>query len=123
MCGLSVDGEAEAPVWPPVVDAPAVQLIAHGEVVMLEWLDDETLLYGSRLRGERIHRAGLAALRSSPIMRCPRLNIRLPRRVTAEMIERSDAALITQSGEQNPALFYSSRMTFPPTGAARGLPE
>jgi len=34
--------------------------------------------------------------------------------VTPEMIARSDAALVTQSGEQNPALYFGSQMTFPP---------
>ena len=114
---VSVEAEAQAPIWPPLVDAPAVTLIARGEVVMLEWLDEETLIYGVGCEGTvftelewRRYRVGDHALSE----------IEHPdaAKVTPEMIARSDAALITQSGEQDPQLFYGSRMTFPP-GARR----
>ncbi len=114
---VSVEAEAEAPDWPPLVDAPAVTLIAHDEVVMLEWLDEETLIYGAGCEGTvfteldwRRYSVGDHALSE----------IEHPdaAKVTPEMIARSDAALITQSGEQDPQLFYGSRMTFPP-GARR----
>lgn len=110
---VSADGLAEAPVWPPQIDAPAVQLIARDEVVMLEWLDEETLIYGIGCEGSVFteldwRRYDIADHALSEIAHPAAA------RVTTEMIERSDAALITQSGEQDPALFYGSRMTFPP---------
>jgi len=110
---VNIDGEPEAPLWPAKLDTPAVQLIARGEVVMLEWLDEETLIYGVGCEGAVFTELGwwrydLADHALSEIEHPDAA------KVTAEMIERSDAALITQSGEQNPALFYGSRMTFPP---------
>ncbi len=114
---VNVDAEAEAPQWSPAIDAPAVTLIARSEVVMLEWLDDETLIYGVGCEGAVFTeldwwRYDLADHALSQIEH-PDAG-----KVSAEMIAKSDAALITQSGEQNPALFYGSRMTFPP-GARR----
>lgn len=114
---VSVDGEAVAAEWPARLEAPAVNLIARDEVVMLEWLDEETLIYGVGCEGAVFteldwwrYAVGDHAL----------LAIEHPdaARVTPEMIARSDAALITQAGEQNAELFYGSRMTFPP-GARR----
>ena len=116
---VSVEAEAEAPIWPPLVDAPAVTLIARAEAVMLEWLDEETLMYGVGCEGAvfteldwQRYSVGDHAL----------TEIEHPdaAKVTPEMIERSDAALITQSGEQDPQLFYGSRMSFPP-GARRAV--
>ena len=114
---VSVEAEAEAPVWPPLVDAPTVTLIARDEVVMLEWLDEETLIYGVGCEGTvfteldwwryRVNEHALTELEHPDAAK-----------VTPEMIARSDAALITQSGEQDPQLFFGSRMTFPP-GARR----
>lgn len=114
---VTADAVAEAPQWSPQIDAPAVQLIARDEVVMLEWLDEETLIYGVGCEGSVFTeldwwRYDLADHALS------RIEHPDAAKVTAAMIERSDAALITQSGEQNPALFYGSRMTFPP-GARR----
>lgn len=114
---VNVDGQPEAPVQSPQIDAPAVRLIERGEVVMLEWLDDETLIYGSGCDGAVFteldwRRYDLADHALSP-MEHP-----AAAKVTAEMIERSGAAMVTQSGEQNPDLYYGSRLTFPP-GARR----
>lgn len=113
----TVDGEAEAPVWPPKIGAPAVKLIARGEVVRLEWLDDASLIFGigcedavfTELDWRRYELDDHAV---------SEIEHPAAARVTAEMIERSGAAMITQSGEQQPELFYRSRMTFPP-GARR----
>lgn len=114
---VSVEAEAQAPDWPPLVDAPAVTLIARGEVVMLEWLDDETLIYGVGCEGKVF--TELDWMRYS-VSDHALSEIEHPdaEKVTPEMIARSDAALITQSGEQDPQLFYGSRMSFPP-GARR----
>ncbi len=110
---VSVEAEAIAPEWPPLMESPAVRLIARDEVVMLEWLDEETLIYGvgcedavfTELAWWR-YDIGSHALTE--------IDHPAAAKVTAEMIERSDAALITQSGEQKPDLFYGSHMTFPP---------
>ncbi len=114
---VSVEAEAQAPIWPPLVDAPAVTLIARGEVVMLEWLDEETLIYGVGCEGKVFNELDWQRYRVSDHALS---EIAHPdaAKVTPEMIARSDAALITQSGEQDPQLFYGSRMTFPP-GARR----
>ena len=110
---VSVDADAVAPVWPPQLDTPAVNLIARDEVVMLEWLDEQSLIYGvgcdgmvfTELEWWRYDVADHALTETEH----PDAGW-----VTAEMIERSDAAMITQSGEQNPQLYFNSQMTFPP---------
>ena len=112
-----VDGQPVASVRSVPVDAPAVRLIERGEVVMLEWLDEQTLIYGIGCDGAVFteldwRRYDLADHAVSPIEH-PDAD-----KVTAEMIERSGAAMITQSGEQNEELYYGSRLTFPP-GARR----
>lgn len=114
---VTVDGEAEAPVWRPKIEAPAATTIARGEVVRLEWLDDDSLIYGigcddavfTQLDWRRYELDDHAVF-----------EIEHPSaaQATAEMIERSGAAMISQSGEQKPELFYRSRMTFP-RGARR----
>ena len=114
---VNVDGQPETPVWSAPVDAPAVRLIERGEVVMLEWLDEQTLIYGIGCDGSVFtelewRRYDLADHALSPIEH-PDAD-----KVTAEMIERSGAAMVTQSGEQNADLFYGSQLTFPP-GARR----
>jgi len=110
---VNVEAEAIAPEWPPLMESPAVRLIARDEVVMLEWLNEQTLIYGVGCEGEVFteldwwrYDIGSHALSA--------IEHPAAAKVTAEMIERSDAALITQSGEQKPELFYGSRMTFPP---------
>ena len=110
---VSVDGDAVAPVWPPQLDTPAIHLIARDEAVMLEWQDEESLIYGvgcdgtvfTELEWWRYDVVDNALTETEH----PDAGL-----VTAEMIERSDAAMITQSGEQNPQLFFGSQMTFPP---------
>ena len=115
---LSVDAKAVAWEAPGRVEAPALQRISEDEAVMLEWLDEQTLIYGVGCDGDVFTeldwwRYSLADRALSEIEHPD------AQRVTPEMIARSDAALITQSGEQNPALFYRSQMTFPP--AARRI--
>ena len=98
---------------PPSTVTPIVHQIASEEVVMLEWIDDETLHYGVGCDGDVFteldwwqYSLADQALKS----------IEHPdaRYVTAAMIEQSGAAMITQSGAQNPDLFYGSAMAFPP---------
>jgi hypothetical protein len=114
---VSVEAEAQAPDWPPKVDAPAAHLIARGEVVMLEWLDAETLMYGVGCEGTVFNELDWwrYTLRDHALSAIEHPDAA---KVTPAMIARSDAALITQSGELDPQLFYGSRLTFPP-GARR----
>ena len=107
---------ADATPTPPI-DSPIVLPIARAEVVALRWLDDETLLYGigcaDAVFTELEWRRYSIADRSHETVPHPDAV-----HITPEMIERSGAAMITQSGEQKPELFYGSQMTFPP-GARR----
>ena len=89
------------------------RLIARAEAVQLQWLDDETLLYGLGCADEVF--TELQWWRYS-VRDDAREGLEHPaaRHISPAMIERSGAAMITQSGEQNPNLFYGSQMTFPP---------
>ena len=98
---------------PAALEPPAVHPIASGEAVMLEWQDDATLLFGIGCDSHVF--TELAWWRYSlPRQELSRSEHPRASRVTNAMIERSGAAMITQSGEQNPALYYDSRMTFAP---------
>ena len=98
---------------PPSTVTPIVHQIASEEVVMLEWIDEETLHYGVGCDGDVFteldwwqYSLSDQALKS---IEHPDAHY-----VTAAMIEQSGAAMITQSGAQNPDLFYGSAMAFPP---------
>ena len=92
--------------------SPASRLIARAEAVQLQWLDDETLLYGVGCAG-----AVFTELEwwrySVPDHALSLTEHPAAQHINAPMIERSGAAMITQSGDQNPDLFYGSQMTFP----------
>lgn len=111
---LSVAAEAVAPAAKPPTESELVTRIAFDEVVMLEWLDEETLIYGVGCEGAvfteldwwRYHEPDHALKETEH----PDAH-----KVTPEMIERSAAAMITQSGELNPELYFGSRMTYSPT--------
>lgn len=110
---LRIDGEPTDYEPRPTPETPLVHQIASGEVVMLEWLDEDTLRYGVGCDGAVFteldwRRHSLADQALEPIEHPDAHHL------TAEMIERSGAAMITQSGEQNPDLFYSSGMVFAP---------
>lgn len=114
---VSVEAAAQAPDWTPLVDAPAVTLIARDEAVMLEWLDEDTLIYGVGCEGTVFTQLDWQRYSVSDHA-LSEMEHPDAAKVTPEMIARSDAALITQSGELDPQLFYGSRMSFPP-GARR----
>ena len=110
---LSIDAESVELEAPSQIETPSVRRVAEAEVVMLEWLDEQTLIYGAGCDGDVFteldwRRYSLADHAVSEIDHPD------AHQVTAEMIASSDAALITQSGEQNPALYFGSQMTFPP---------
>lgn len=95
-------------------ESPLVQRVAFDEVVMLEWLDEETLIYGVGCEGAVFteldwwqYSVADHALKE----------VEHPdaQKVTPEMIERSAAAMVTQSGELNLDLYSGSQMTFSPT--------
>ncbi|MCY3778789.1 MAG: hypothetical protein OXG78_00645 [Chloroflexi bacterium] len=111
---LSVDARAAPVERSPDVVAPAVQRIAQGEVVMLEWLDEERLIFGVGCAGDVFTeldwwRYNFSDGSASEIEHPDAA------RVTPEMIELSDATLVSQSGERNPELYFSSQMTYSPT--------
>ena len=111
---MSVAAQAVSPTTAPLIETPLVQRIAFDEVVMLEWLDEETLIYGVGCEGAvfteldwwRYH---------APDHALTEVEHPDAHRVSPEMIERSAAAMITQSGDLNPELYYGSQMTFSPT--------
>ncbi len=111
--------EAEAVMLAPAVEleVPGVRRIASDEVVMMEWRDEETLLYGVGCAGEVFTELEWWSYQLED-ERSEEIEHPDAAQVTAEMIARSDAALITQSGEQDPALYFGSQLTFPP-GARR----
>ncbi len=104
----AIDYERDA-----LAETPAARLIARGEAVQLQWLDDETLLYGLGCAGEVFTELAWWRYSVSDQALAPTEHP-AARHVTEAMIERSGAAMITQSGELNPDLFYGSQMTFPP---------
>ncbi|MDE2950060.1 MAG: hypothetical protein OXT68_04770 [Chloroflexota bacterium] len=97
----------------PLARSPEARLIARAEAVQLQWLDEETLLYGVGCAG-----AVFTELEwwrySLPDHALSLTEHPAAGHINAGMIERSGAAMITQSGDQNPDLFYGSQMTFPP---------
>ena len=104
------DEAAHAPAPEPTL--PDVQLVARAEAVQLEWEDDDTLLYGVGCAGEFF--TELEWWRYSvPDHALSQTEHPRAGEVNPEMIERSGAAMITQSGEQNPDLYLGSQMTFP----------
>ena len=109
---LEVAADAVAP--PPIAPAlPGVRQISDKEVVLLEWQDDSALIFGAGCDGALF--TGLDWQRYS-LADNALADIEHPdaQKVTPELIANSGAAIITQSGEPNPALFGGSQMTFPP---------
>ena len=112
-----VEAEATAPAAAPLNESPLARQIAAGEVVALEWLDEETLIFGlgcddavfTELDWWQYH---------APDHALKQIEHPDAHRVTPEMIERSAAAMITQSGDLNPELYFGSQMTFSPTARA-----
>ena len=111
---LSIDARETELELAPLAEAPAVQQIADGEVVMLEWLEGQTLIYGVGCAGDVFTeldwwRYDFVSGELSQIAHPDAA------RVTPEMLELADVTLVSQSGERNPDLFYNSRLTFSPS--------
>ena len=111
---LSVAAEAISVESTSPPESPLVRRIAHGEVVMLEWLDEETLIYGVGCDGAVFTELDWWQYHA-PDHALKEVEHPDARKVTPEMIERSAAAMVTQSGDLNPELFFGSQMTFSPT--------
>lgn len=111
---LQVDARAVAREQRQEAVTPAVERIAAGEVVMLEWLDEQTLIYGVGCADDVFTeldwwRYSLSDGSLSEIGHPDAA------RVTAEMLDLSDVTLVSQSGERNADLYYNSKMTFSPS--------
>ncbi len=111
---LTIDARAETYQTASVAAAPTVPKIASGEIVMLEWLDEQTLIYGVGCAGAVFteldwwrYSFSEGSLSQSEHPDAAR--------VTPEMIELADVTLVSQSGERNPALYYNSQLTYSPT--------
>ncbi len=111
---LSVDARGAELDLGPDVDAPAVQRIDRGEVVMLEWLDAGTLIYGVGCADDVFTEL---AWRRYDFSDGGLNEIEHPdaARVTPEMLDLADVTLVSQSGERNPDLFFNSRLTYSPS--------
>ena len=111
---VRIDAEPLDYAPPPATETtPAVHRIASEEVVMLEWLDENLLHYGVGCDGAVFTELDWwqYSLADHAVKSIEHPDAHY---VTAAMIEQSGAAMITQSGEQNPDLFYGSAMAFAP---------
>ena len=111
---LDVDAEAVAVESTRAPEIAAVQRVTDAEVVMLEWLDNQTLIYGVGCDGDVFTelswwRYSLADGTVLPIAHPDAAQ------VTAEMLALADVTLVTQAGEQNPDLYFGSHLTYSPT--------
>jgi hypothetical protein len=92
-----------------------VTAVSTEEVVMLEWLDDDTMIYGVGCDDDVFldltWRQFNIADNTVETIEHPDAGF-----VTDAMLAQSGARMVTQSGEQNPELFSTSRMVFSPTG-------
>ncbi len=116
MARLDIDIDARpAPAPPPAAaDIPDITRISAAEVVMLEWLDDQSLIYGVGCADDVFteldwHAYSLRDGSSAPTQHPD------AHRVTPHMLEIADITLVTQAGEQNPDLYYRSGLTYAPT--------
>lgn len=109
-----VNAEATAPPAAPLAESSLARQIAVGEVVMLEWLDEKTLIFGLGCDGAVFTELDWRQYHA-PDHALTEIEHPDAHRVTPEMIKRSAAAMVTQSGDLNPELYFGSHMTFSPT--------
>ncbi len=107
---VAADAVAAPPAAPPM---PGVRQISDKEVVALEWLDDSTFIFGAGCDGALFTKLNWQrySLTDNALSAMEHPDAQ---KVTPDLIANSGAAMITQSGEPNLALFDSSQMTFPP---------
>lgn len=112
---LSVAAEpASLDSVPPPTESELVTRIAFDEVVSLEWLDEDTLIYGVGCEGAVFTELAWWQYHT-PDHALSEVEHPDAHKVTPEMIERSAAAMITQSGKLKPELYFGSQMTYSPT--------
>lgn len=103
------------PPEPPLLpdDTPGLVQLSSEEVVLVEWLDAQTLRYGVGCAGnvftELDWYSHSLATGETEAIEHPQAAA-----VTPALIERTGITRLTQSGEDEPALYYSSMLSFPP---------
>lgn len=116
VASVKVFTEAEAVDFPPPpqIDTTSVYEIGREEVVMLEWIDDDVLIYGvgcdDKVFTELAWRQYSIAENDLIAINHPDASF-----VTEAMLRQSGATMITQSGEQDPELYNRSKLNFSPT--------
>lgn len=105
----ATDYQAPAPV-----DTVGVFQVSEEEVVMLEWLDDDVIIYGVGC-DEWVFTELI--WRQYTISDNDLINITHPDAsfVTDAMVQQSGVTMISQSGEQDPELYNRSKLTFAPS--------
>lgn len=98
----------------PEIETTGVYPIGDEEVVMVEWIDDDVLIYGVGC-DEAVFTE--LAWRQYTISENDLISINHPDEsfVTDAMVQQSGVTLISQSGEYDPSLYNRSRLTFSPT--------
>jgi hypothetical protein len=98
----------------PSVETIGVYEVGHEEVVMLEWIDNDILIYGAGCDDKVFTEL---AWRQYTISDNDLIAVNHPDSsfVTETMLTQSGATMITQSGEQDPELYNRSGLTFSPT--------
>ncbi len=109
------EASAITPPETPTFDTVGVNPIGSEEVVMLEWLDDDTMIYGVGCDDTVFVDL---IWRQYTISENDLINVNHPDAsfLTEAMIQQSGVNMISQSGEQNPDLFARSQMVFAPNG-------
>jgi len=116
VASVKVTTEAQAVEFAPRPDIEVVGVYEIGseEVVMLEWIDDDVMIYGvgcdDRVFTELEWRQYSIADNDLISVNHPDASF-----VTESMLRQSGATMITQSGEQDPTLYNRSKLTFSPT--------
>jgi hypothetical protein len=115
VASVKVITEARATDVPPRrdVETRGINEIGREEVVMLEWIDDDVMIYGvgcdDKVFTELTWRQYTFSNNDLISVNHPDTSF-----VTETMLLQSGATMITQSGEQDPELYNLSRLVFPP---------
>ena len=116
VASVKVTTEASAVEFslPSPIETTGVYEIGREEVVMLEWIDDDVLIYGAGCDDKVFTEL---AWRQYAIAENDLIAITHPDAsfVTEAMLRQSGATMITQSGEQDPQLYNRSKLTFSPS--------
>lgn len=98
----------------PDIETTGVYPISDDEVVMLEWIDDDVLIYGVGC-DESVFTE--LTWRQYTLSENELISINHPDAsfVTDAMVRQSGITLISQSGDYDPELYNRSRLTFSPT--------